>query len=96
MIKNCRKWIADGKPSKSSKPEAADSSDKCSTNMTLLTVTSAVMFVDCDNDGWYVNNRATSHVTNNNNFFKTFEPISTKHTVTTANESMSRLLARVQ
>lgn len=33
VIKNCRKWIADGKPPKSSKPEV-NSSDKCSTNMT--------------------------------------------------------------
>lgn len=42
------------------------------------------MHVDCDNDGWYVDNGATSHITNNN-CFKTFEPFSTKHTVTTAN-----------
>lgn len=43
------------------------------------------MHVDCDNDSWYVDNGATSHITNNNNCFKTFEPFLTKHTVITAN-----------
>lgn len=85
MIKKCRKWIADGKPQKPNKSEATDISNKSSTNMTLLTVTSVVMSSDCDNDGWYVDNGATSHVTNNSNFFETFEPFPTAHTIITAN-----------
>lgn len=94
MIKNCRKWIADGKPPKPNKPESTNSSDKSSTNMTLLIITSVVTPVDCDNDGWYVDNGATSHVTNNNGYFKTFEPFSTKHTVTTANGNIVKAIGK--
>lgn len=77
----CRKWIADGKP------PLPNTSRKGSmeSNLTVLAVTSAVMHSKCDDDAWYVDNGATSHITNDRNSFQKFQPFSTHHSVTTAN-----------
>jgi transposase InsO family protein len=77
-VKVCRKWIADGRPPKSSNPEPG-------TNMTLVSITSTVMNSESSNKDWYVDNGATSHITNDKNSFRTLEPFSTTHSVTTAN-----------
>jgi hypothetical protein len=77
-VKVCRKWIADGRPPKSSNPEQG-------TNMTLVSITSTVMNSESSNKDWYVDNGATSHITNDKNSFRTLEPFSTTHSVTTAN-----------
>lgn len=79
-IKMCRKWIADGRPPKSSKT-------KSDSNMILSSVTSTVVNTEsseCNND-WYVDNGATSHISNDCSCFRTFQPFSTAHSVTTAN-----------
>lgn len=80
VIKVCRKWIADGRPPKSAKMES-------DTNMILITMNSTVINTETPScrDDWYVDNGATSHILNNLNVFRTFQPFSTEHLVTTAN-----------
>lgn len=95
IIKQCRQWICDGRPPKSSnKAGATVSSSWNSTDMTLLAVTSSVMSMECDSDSWYVDNGATSHVTNNKEYFQTFELFSTPHTVTTANGDIIKAIGK--
>lgn len=79
-VKVCRKWIADGRPPKSSKTEAK-------TNMILLTITSTILNAESSRfkDDWYVDNGATSHIANDRDSFRTFQPFSTEHSITTAN-----------
>lgn len=78
-IKICRKWIADGRP-----PKQNNKHDN-NTNMVLLTVTSTVMSSECRTNDWYVDNGATSHVSNDRSSFRNFQPFLTTHSVTTAN-----------
>ena len=87
-IKKCRQWIADGKPPKPAKSETPGNTGTPPTNsmnMVLQAITSFVCAAQCDNESWYVDNGATSHITNCYNFFKSFEKFSTVHTVTAAN-----------
>lgn len=51
---------------------------------------SEVCTVEHDKDNWYVDNGATSHITNRRDLFTTFEHFDDTHTVTTANGNVMR------
>lgn len=76
-VTSCKKWIADGRPPKPPKQ---------SSNIGMLTgLTLACDNKKTDKDSWYVDNGATSHVTNRRDVFRTFEVFDEPHKVMTAN-----------
>lgn len=83
IIKKCRKWIADGRPSK--EKQADIQSKTQTTNMTLFAESSVVMNSEAGIEDWYVDNGATSHVTHDKSYFKDFESFTSTHTISTAN-----------
>lgn len=72
-VKQCKKWISDGRPPKQA----------TSVNLTLPVL--ALNQIVADKDSWYVDNGATSHVTNRGDIYETFEHFRGEHTVTAAN-----------
>jgi len=77
-ISKCAKWIADGRPLKSQQQKNATScsgSTQCNETLTveMMTVDSNVFAVEGDTDSWYIDNGATTHVTNHRDIFVTFE-----------------------
>lgn len=87
-VKNCSKWASDGRPPKSKNPSTSSSNPSGKANMTLMAVqVNAIDEYDAelDRDIWWVDNGATSHVTNRNDLFHTFEHFDEMSTVTTAN-----------
>jgi len=89
-IAQCAKWIADGKPSRSQQQKSkASCSGSVQCNETLsveqMMVDSDVFVVEDDKDVWYIDNGATTHVTNRRDIFKTFECFQTQVEIRTAN-----------
>lgn len=87
-VKNCQKWIQDGKPPKNnSNPQTGTRNPTTSqtsvVNMTVMFVQNKVCTIEQDN--WYVDNGATSHITNRGDLFTTYRHFDETHTVTTAN-----------
>jgi len=77
-ISQCAKWIADGRPSKLQQQQSAAScsvSGQCNETLSveMMTVDSSVFAVEGDTDAWYIDNGATTHVTNQRHIFTTFE-----------------------
>lgn len=82
FIKQCRKWIADGRPTKAEqnqKQAMLSSTESNSKNKDealvaeMMLVDSGAFTVENDQDAWYIDNGATSHVTNRRDAFRTFE-----------------------
>ena len=89
-ISQCAKWIADGKPSKSQQQKSKAScsgSMQCNETLSieLMMVDSDVFVVEGDNDAWYIDNGATTHVTNRRDIFETFECFHNQVEIRTAN-----------
>ncbi|XP_061721806.1 uncharacterized protein LOC133528434 [Cydia pomonella] len=72
-VRNCKKWIKDGKPPKPSS-SAPDSSSKQVQSMTLMAVNACSKAADQDIENWYVDNGATMHITIRRDIFQEFEP----------------------
>lgn len=49
---------------------------------------------DMDSENWYVDNGATSHITNISDLFKGFEYFPGAHTVTTANDTVVHVIGK--
>ncbi|KAG5868267.1 hypothetical protein JTB14_028506 [Gonioctena quinquepunctata] len=61
-VRDCVKWKTDGRPPK---PEEQKKDNRVETkNVTLLAVSSAVLFCESNKDNWYIDNGATNHITN--------------------------------
>lgn len=78
-VKQCSKWIADGKPAKNattapSKPNRDRTSIAC-------TSTCGETFVTQTDDHWFIDNGATKHITNSTDNFVTFEKFTVPHRV---------------
>lgn len=72
-VRDCRKWIKDGKPNKQKTGEV-----KSMVHDTLQVICEEVNAIQDDNvDDWYIDNGATRHVCNNRNIFKNFEKFDT-------------------
>ena len=81
FIKNCQKWIRDGRPQnqKSTKSEEA---------MTIGTIVSVTEGCDDDDSAWYVDNGATVHVTKDKSIFENFQSFNQCKEVKTAQGSL--------
>lgn len=91
-VRHCFKWIRDGKPPKSRNPQSTSSTSK-SVNMVLMSIESTEIFsIVPDTENWYVDNGATSHVTNRADLFQNFKCFGFDEirTVTTASGNMIR------
>lgn len=87
-VRNCGKWIHDGKPPKSMNPSNFTSSNQSDANITLMAIQASAVDnfqVKKNKENWWVDNGATSHVTNTSDLFHTFEYFDEMSTVTTAN-----------
>ena len=99
-VKECRKWIADGRPPKSAKPGQVQVKGQGEVNTVrvhpqeraqALSVTSEAFFSARDRQhpdtAWYVDNGATNHITYDRSLFSTFEQFDKQLSlgVTTAN-----------
>lgn len=76
-IKNCRKWINDGRPKKATETSIKQQVQ----NITLMIYTCSE---ERDSENWYVDNGATTHVTNKDDVFTDFEEFDLTHCITTA------------
>lgn len=77
-VRNCKKWIQDGRPPKESNSNQMN-------NLTAMTLHSTESFGETkDVQCWYVDNGCTSHVTNRGDMFQNFTYFKSKHTVTGA------------
>ena len=83
IVRQCEKWIADGKPPKPANPKTANT-------VSLMAVHSDVFAVDkfVSADEWFVDNGATCHLTFRNDIFASFEKFSDAHTLQVANGSV--------
>lgn len=79
-VKQCFKWMADGCPPK---PNTYTSKSNENVHMNIMTVN--ISNVEKNEIDWFVDNGATSHITNKSDFFEKFEYFSNSHTVTTDN-----------
>lgn len=77
VVRKCQKWINDGRP-----PKPSNASQNPNVNLTVLAIEDGLPM---DKVNWYVDNGATSHVTNSGDFFESFEHFKGTNTVTAAN-----------
>jgi transposase InsO family protein len=95
FIKQCRKWIADGRPSKAQQQKQVMLSPAEGTNKhsnealvaEMMMVDSSAFVVENDHNAWYVDNGATTHVTNRRDIFRTFEMTNSVQVKTANGES---------
>ena len=81
-MRNCSKWIADGKPRKN--PVTASTNQDSGTTNVVLTVCTEAMTAEIKSSDWFVDNGATKHVTNQRDIFVSFEKFDVPHIVTAA------------
>ena len=81
-VRNCSKWIADGKPRKN--PVTASTNQDSGTPNVVLTVCTEAMTAEIKSSDWFVDNGATKHVTNQRDIFVSFEKFDVPHIVTAA------------
>ena len=95
FLQQCQKWIADGRPPKSQQQKQVMSSVCAHNSMTLcaemMMVDSSVFVLEDDKDAWYIDNGATTHVTNRRDIFRTFE-MSDDVEIKTANGESARAI----
>ncbi|KAJ0171987.1 hypothetical protein K1T71_012750 [Dendrolimus kikuchii] len=81
-VRDCPKWIGDGRPPKPS--ESGTNTSPQVQNITLIVVNACSSERLSDRDNWFVDNGATVHITNRGDFFQDFADFDLNHTVTTA------------
>ena len=79
-VRNCAKWIADGKPRKN--PVTTNTRENSGTSNVLTACAEAMTAENCSD--WFVDNGATQHVTNQSDIFVSFHKFDLPHTVTVA------------
>ncbi|GBM63103.1 hypothetical protein AVEN_68554-1 [Araneus ventricosus] len=84
-VKSCRKWIAEGKPAKPNQDDKFQRKDGVTGNMSLLALHEEAFSFEEGCYDWFVDNGASKHDTNNNNYFTDFEVFESPHGVTAAN-----------
>lgn len=83
-VKTCKKWIADGKPPKSSSSHSRDGRHKGAANFTLVALDEEVNSSESGSDAWFIDNGASKHVTNSTQYFVDFENFKVPHSITVA------------
>lgn len=100
-ITDCRKWIADGKPAKENKINV--NTNEAVTSLGLM-ATDEICAVETNSLDWWIDNGATRHVTNRQEFFVDFkefaEPCSIqatgKETLRPIGKGTIRILSKVK
>ena len=88
-IRRCKKWIADGKPKKGEGKESIQS-NVADSNVALITLCEeTVNSVEGELDtGWYIDNGATKHLTNNLSHFVNYEEFTNRMHVRAAGKEI--------
>ena len=97
IVRNCEKWIADGKPPKPAIPKTTNTDHSSSAhNVSLVAVDCDVFAMDSAecNDAWYVDNGATSHLTFRSDIFASFEKFAYPHTLKVANGNIAEAVGK--
>jgi transposase InsO family protein len=91
-VRNCKKWIKDGRPPK---PSSSAPASKHVQSITLMAVHACSKTADQDGESWFVDNGATTHITTRRDAFQEFEPFdSDDQTVKTADGTMIPALGK--
>lgn len=72
-VRDCAKWIQDGKPPKNTTSKFSHPTNQ-GANMLLMSLNTQTFAIKCDKENWFIDNGATSHITNRNDLFMTFKP----------------------
>lgn len=88
-VRQCKKWIADGRPPPPSKKSAVSNvSTSASSNVVktiaLVSIDNLVLASEAKNDDWWIDNGATKHVTNRFDWFSSFRKFESPHTIKAA------------
>lgn len=93
-VRKCRKWIKDGRPPKSNPSTSTNTSKQVQmTVMDALNVEDC-SFVNLEQDDWFVDNGATTHIAVRRDFFTEFHEFDSHHTVSTADGTPVRALGQ--
>ncbi|KAL0849419.1 hypothetical protein ABMA28_013712 [Loxostege sticticalis] len=92
-VKNCKKWIKDGRPPKPSSSAQTNSSKQVQ-SITLMAVNAYSKAADQDRDNWFVDNGATTHIATRRDMFQKFEPFDNDQSVKTADGTMIPALGK--
>lgn len=68
-VRNCKKWITDGRPSCNSATYSANSIEA---QIALVLIHSEVLVVEPNTEDWFVDNGATKHITSHSDLFRSF------------------------
>ncbi|KAL0821972.1 hypothetical protein ABMA28_005360 [Loxostege sticticalis] len=92
-VKNCKKWIKDGRPPKPSSSAQTNSSKQVQ-SITLMAVNAYSKAADQDRENWFVDNGATTHIATRREMFQKFEPFDNDQSVKTADGTMIPALGK--
>ena len=71
-VRDCKKWISDGRPAKN-KTEGDAQTSACNTQVALFSICNEVCAAEANITDWWVDNGATRHVTNRSELFVEFK-----------------------
>lgn len=89
-IRECKKWIADGRPPKnktsSNSQNKVKLEDNTTANVALISICNEVCTIEADTENWWIDNGATKHVTNRSDFFIEYTKFQNLHNIKAAGE----------
>lgn len=90
-VKDCKKWIADGRPPKR-KTEDGAQTNPLDVNVALISVSNEVYKLEANSTDWWIDNGATRHVTNHPEYFADYRPFKTSHSIMAAGKETLKAL----
>lgn len=89
-VRDCRKWINDGKPNKENNGEV-----KIASHQILPLICDEVNAIKEElSDSWWIDNGATRHVTNNRQLFKNFETFKEPRKIKAAGKEILNVIGK--
>lgn len=85
-VKQCRKWIADGRPAKDA-TTVSTKQNRDGTSVACISTCGEAFVTQTDNR-WFIDNGATKHITNSPENFVTFEKFTVPHRVQAAGKEV--------
>lgn len=87
-VRNCRKWIADGRPARNAgkNNHQSNSLEPELDPIGLVSIHNEVLAAESKDDDWWFDNGATRHVTNRLDWFSSFKKFEKSHSIKAAGE----------
>lgn len=93
-VRNCKKWIKDGRPPKSTSSISAPNSSSNQVQQISLMVNACSREQIQDRNNWFVDNGATTHIAIRSDFFFEFHEFQSDHSVRTADGAVIPALGK--